>query len=75
MRLSLSTLFQKFSELDNFSKIPSIVFRKSDKVIDNQRLFLSNGDPIPKPDYSLIEIEKTTLPITKKIHMSTLDLY
>jgi radical SAM superfamily enzyme YgiQ (UPF0313 family) len=41
----------------NFSKIPSIVFRKSDKVIDNQRLFLSNGDPIPKPDYSLIEIE------------------
>jgi radical SAM superfamily enzyme YgiQ (UPF0313 family) len=40
-----------------YSQVPSIVYRASNKIIENDNLPTNNGHYIPKPDYSLIDIE------------------
>jgi radical SAM superfamily enzyme YgiQ (UPF0313 family) len=42
---------------ERLSDIPSIVYREGGQVLENKRRFLSQEEPIPFPDYSLICIE------------------
>jgi radical SAM superfamily enzyme YgiQ (UPF0313 family) len=41
----------------DFSDVPSVVYRKGGKVLENPRRFLNKDDPIPFPDYSLVRVE------------------
>lgn len=41
----------------DYSKVPSIVYRKDGRVFENPRCYLNTDDPIPSPDYSLLSIE------------------
>jgi len=41
----------------NYSDVPSVVYRKDGKVIENQRSYLPKDEAIPYPDYSLLRIE------------------
>jgi len=41
----------------DFSKVPSIVYRKDGQVFENPRTYLDKEEPIPSPDYSLVHIE------------------
>ena len=41
----------------DFSDVPSVVYRKDGKVLENSRRFLDRDEPIPYPDYSLVRVE------------------
>ena len=41
----------------DFSKVPSIVYRKDGQILENPRSYLSKNEPIPTPAYSLVHIE------------------
>jgi len=41
----------------DFSNVPSVVYRKDSQVLENPRRYLGKDEPIPSPDYSLVNIE------------------
>lgn len=43
-------------ENGDFTKVPSIVYRQNGRVIENPRAYLGANEPIPSPDYSLVQI-------------------
>lgn len=42
----------------NFSSVPSIVYRQDGKVMDNPRVYLREDEPLPSPDYSIIDTDE-----------------
>jgi radical SAM superfamily enzyme YgiQ (UPF0313 family) len=42
----------------DFSRVPSVVYRKDGKVLDNPRIGLAAGEPIPSPDYSIVDTDE-----------------
>ncbi|MFZ7128090.1 MAG: B12-binding domain-containing radical SAM protein [Desulfobacterales bacterium] len=42
----------------DFSRVPSVVYREDGQVIENPRPSIDKDARIPRPDYSLIDIEK-----------------
>jgi len=41
----------------NYSDVPSAVYRRDGQIMENPRLRLGNDEPIPFPNYSLVQIE------------------
>lgn len=41
----------------NFSRVPSVVYRENGKVLENPRLCLAQDEPIPSPDYSIVDTD------------------
>jgi radical SAM superfamily enzyme YgiQ (UPF0313 family) len=53
----LKRLIHEIFNHRDFSKVPSIVYRKDGYIFENRRCYLDKNEPIPSPDYSLVHIE------------------
>ena len=53
----LEPLVQATVTTGSFADVPSIVYRENGQIIENKRRFLAADEPIPAPDYSLVQIE------------------
>ena len=42
----------------DFAEVPSVVYRKDGRVVENPRCYLDKNEPISAPDYSLVQIEE-----------------
>ncbi len=42
----------------DFSKVPSAVYRKNGTVKENSKVYIEDGNAIPSPDYSLVNLEE-----------------
>jgi radical SAM superfamily enzyme YgiQ (UPF0313 family) len=42
----------------NFSAVPSVVYRENGQIMENPRLSLAKDEPLPSPDYSIVDTDE-----------------